>query len=96
MRVVGRNTLHAFCEKHEDALKWIDAWLHETECASWATPQQLKARYASASFLAGNTVIFNVKGNQYRLEVIVAYEVGLVTVVWAGTHDEYDERNRRR
>jgi len=41
-------------------------------------------------------VIFNVKGNQYRLEVIVAYEVGLVTVVWAGTHDEYDERNRRR
>ena len=96
MRVVGRNTLSAFCEKHEDAQKWIDAWLHETECASWPTPQHLKARYASASFLAGNTVIFNVKGNRYRLEVIVAYEVGLVTVVWVGTHAEYEERNSKR
>lgn len=96
MRIVGRNTLDAFCAKHADARKWIEAWLHETEGASWPTPQHIKDRYPSASFLPTNAVIFNVKGNQYRLEVIVAYEAGVVIVVWAGTHAEYDERNRKR
>lgn len=63
---------------------------------SWATPERIKVRYASASFLRGNVVIFNVRGNAYRLEVHVAYRNGIVTVLWAGTHREYDERNRRR
>ena len=63
---------------------------------SWATPQHIKVRYASASFLHGNVVIFNVRGNSYRLEAHVAYRNGIVTVLWAGTHREYDERNRRR
>ena len=55
---------------------------------SWATPQRIKVRYASASFLHGNVVIFNVRGNAYRLEAHVAYRNGIVVV--------YDERNRRR
>jgi mRNA interferase HigB len=96
MRVVGRKVLDAFCAKHADARRWIEAWLHETEGALWLTPQHVKSRYATGSFLPSNTVIFNVKGNQYRLEVVVAYQVGVVSVVWAGTHAEYDERNRKR
>ncbi len=63
---------------------------------SWETPQRIKARYASASFLPSNVVIFNVRGNAYRLEVHVAYRNRIVTVLWLGTHREYDERNRRR
>ena len=62
----------------------------------WATPQRTKVRYASASFLRGNVVIFDVRGNACRLEAHVAYRNGIVTVLWAGTHREYDERNRRR
>jgi mRNA interferase HigB len=96
MRIVGRDVLDAFCAKHPDGRRWIEAWLHEADAAVWLTPQDIKNRYASASFLAGNTVIFNVKGNQYRLEVVFAYYVGVVSVVWAGTHSEYDERNRGR
>ena len=96
MRVVGRNVLDSFCARHADARRWIEAWLHETEAALWLTQQHIKSRYATCSFLPSNTVIFNVKGNQYRLEVVVAYEVGIVSVVWAGTHAEYDERNRKR
>jgi mRNA interferase HigB len=56
----------------------------------------MKNRYAAASFLAGNIVIFNIKGNDYRLEVTVAYRTGIVVVDWIGTHAEYDARNRRR
>jgi len=96
MRLVGRDKLDAFCVKHADARKWIETWLADVEAAVWATPQEIKDRYASASFLASNVVIFNVKGNDYRLEVMVAYKTGVVIVRWIGTHAEYNARIRSR
>ena len=96
MRVVGRDRLQAFGEKHADARKWIENWLADVELSSWATPHDVKQRHASASFLGDNTVIFNVKGNDYRLETKIAYRTGIVVVQWIGTHAEYDKRNRRR
>jgi mRNA interferase HigB len=92
MKVVGRGVLTAFCTKHTDALSWIEHWLSEAEEATWKSPQDIKLRYSSASFLSGNRVIFNVKGNLYRLDVTVAYKTSTVVVVWAGTHAEYDKR----
>lgn len=96
MKVAGRQVLDAFCRRHADARAWIENWLADAESASWKTPSDVKASYASASFLADNTVIFNVKGNVYRLEAAIAYRVGVVSVNWAGTHAAYDARNRRR
>ena len=96
MKVVGRKRLAAFCGKHADARKWIENWLAEIESASWATPNEVKRRYAAASLLGRNLIIFNVKGNDYRLEVSVAYRTSVVTVIWAGTHAEYDKRNTNR
>jgi mRNA interferase HigB len=96
MRIVGRDRLDVFCLKHADARQWIEAWLHESESLSWATPQDVRNRFPSASFLLGNVVIFNVRGNNYRLEVHVDFRNGIATVLWVGTHREYDERNRRR
>lgn len=96
MRIVGRHRLDAFCSSYPDARPWVEAWLLETEGVSWTTPQDIKDRYATASFLPGNVVIFNVRGNNYRLEIHVAFRSGIVTVVWAGTHRDYDVRNRRR
>lgn len=96
MRIVGRELLDRFCSKHTDARPWIIGWLSDTESTTWTTPQAIKDRYASVSFLRGNTVIFNVKGNDYRLEVVVAYRTGIVSVKWIGTHAEYDERNAKR
>ena len=96
MRIVGRDKLDEFCTKHAAARKWIEVWLHETGTVRWMSPQDVKNRHASVSFLAANTVIFNVKGNDYRLEVTVAYKVGVVSIVWIGTHAEYDDRNRKR
>ena len=96
MWIVGRDRLDSFCLMHADARPWIEAWLHETESVSWLTPRDIRDRHASASFLHGNIVIFNVRGNSYRLEVQVAFRHGIVTVLWIGTHADYDKRNRRR
>lgn len=66
------------------------------ELAAWTKPRDIRSQYASASFLADSVVIFSVKGNAYRLEVAVAYRTGIVSIRWAGTHREYDQRNRKR
>lgn len=96
MKIAGRNLLDDFCAKHADARPWIENWLADAEAAKWATPQDIKNRYSSASFLDNNTVVFNVKGNRYRLEVTCAYQVRVVFVKWVGTHSDYDSRNSRR
>lgn len=92
MRLVGRNTLDEFTNAHSDARAWIENWIADTEAARWLTPQDIKNSYASASFLSNRIVIFNVKGNRYRLEVQVAYNAGVVIVKWAGTHANYTKR----
>ena len=92
MRITGRDELDEFSGAHADARSWINAWIADVETAVWKTPQDIKTDYASASFLANNIVIFNVKGNRYRLEVRIAYNTGIVVVRWAGTHAEYTKR----
>jgi len=94
MKVVGRNRLQAFCEKHADARKWVENWLSDAGASSWLTSIDIKRRYASASFLAENKVIFNVKGNDYRMETTIAYRSAIVVVRWIGSHAEYDKRNK--
>lgn len=66
------------------------AWVQEAEAAAWRSPRDIKDRYPAASILANNIVIFNLRGNQYRLEVQVAYHTGKVVVKRIGTHAEYD------
>lgn len=96
MKVLDRERLERFCRKHADARRWIENWLADVENAAWSTPQDIRRSYASASFLPEGVVIFNVKGNAYRLEVSVAYRTEVVVIEWIGTHREYDERNKRR
>jgi mRNA interferase HigB len=96
MRIAGRHILDAFCRKHPDGSNWIENWLADAETAFWSTPSDVRSSYAAASFLAGGVVIFNVKGNSYRLETVIAYRMGVVSVTWVGTHAAYDARNRKR
>ena len=96
MIIFGLNIAEAFCRRHADARSWMENWLADAEAASWKTPHDIKGSYSSASFLAGNVVIFNVKGNAYRLETVIAYKTGVVALTWAGTYAGYDARNRRR
>ena len=66
------------------------AWFDETIQATWKQPADIKAHYASASILKNRRVVFNIKGNDYRLIVAVAYKLGVVYVKFIGTHKQYD------
>jgi mRNA interferase HigB len=92
MLLIGRELLDEFAKAHADARAWIENWIADVEAARWRTPQDIKSTYASASFLENRIVIFNVKGNRYRLEVHVTFNTGIVRVRWAGTHAEYTKR----
>lgn len=96
MKVVGRSRLDAFLKRHADARRWIECWLTDAEAVTWCTPHDIRAQYSSASFIHPNIVIFNVKGNSYRLETTVAYKSQTIVVNWIGTHAEYNQRNRKR
>lgn len=92
MLLVGRDRLDEFTQAHADTRAWIEDWIADVEAARWRMPQDIKDSYASASFLANRILIFNLKGNRYRLEVQVAYNTGVVVVRWVGTHADYTKR----
>lgn len=89
MIVLGKDITTTLKEKHMDVRSQIDAWVAEAEAASWRKPLDIKQRYASASFLPHDCVVFNLKGNKYRLKVQVNYKNQIVVIKNAGTHNEY-------
>ncbi|WP_396621853.1 type II toxin-antitoxin system HigB family toxin [Marinobacter sp. W-8] len=92
MKVLARNKLTDFMRKHASSRKALEAWFAEAERSDWQTPQDIKDRFSSADFLADNRVIFNIKGNHFRLVVKVRYQNGIVVVEWVGTHAEYSKK----
>jgi mRNA interferase HigB len=93
LRVVGVEDLLAFCHRHTDVDQQVKAWIAEAKEARWSRPADIKGRYPSASLLAGDRVVFNLKGNRYRLVVRVNYKIGIVKVQKVGTHADYDKWN---
>lgn len=92
MKLLGRGRLDEFILAHADARAWIAHWITEIEEANWKTSHEIKAKFATASFLKDNVVVFNVKGNKYRLVTHVAYQTAVLVVAWVGTHAEYSKR----
>ena len=93
MRVVAKKRLRDFWEKHEDCEQQLKAWFRETQKAEWKNPNQIKIEYPSASILNENRVVFNIKGNNYRLIVKISYGYQMVWIRFIGTHSEYDKIN---
>jgi len=91
MRVYTPSTLRAHWKRYADAEGPLRAWLADAEKTSWRSPQDIKADYASASILSDDRVVFNIKGNTYRLIVVVSYAYQVVLVKFFGTHAEYDK-----
>lgn len=92
MRLVGKQQLDDFARRHAEIRARLDAWILEVEEAEWNGSVDIKARFPTASFLSENRVIFNIKGNKYRVEVKVSYDVKVVLVRWVGTHAEYSRK----
>jgi mRNA interferase HigB len=91
MRVIALKTIRDFCLRHPDAASALQAWTEEARNASWKAPQDIKNHYRSASFLKGNRVVFNIKGNEYRLVIAMAYQYQAAYIKFVGTHAQYDE-----
>ena len=90
MRVIALKHIRDFCLRHPPAAQALKAWTEEARSSSWRTPQEIKDRYRSASFVGRSRVVFNIKGNEYRLVVAVAYRFAAVYIKFIGTHAEYD------
>ena len=90
MRIISRKALREFWERHPDAQQALQAWYADAKFASWRTPADIKRVYRNASIVANNRVVFNIKGNRYRLIVAINYEYGIVYIRFVGTHEEYD------
>lgn len=91
MRVIAKPVLRAFWEKHKDSEQALKSWYKEAEDANWKVPGAIKARYPEASILKENRVVFNIKGNKYRLVVRLNYDYGIVWIRFIGTHRQYDQ-----
>jgi mRNA interferase HigB len=96
MRIIARRTLRAFVSsragyKDYAALKTaLDAWFHEVCKAQWKNTADVKRRYATASVVSAERIVFNIKGNAYRLVVAIDFEKRIVWIKWIGTHRDYD------
>ena len=99
MRIIARRSLHNFIAKqagHKDqpALKAaLDSWFAEVSRAGWTNTAEVKRLYATASIISSDRIVFNIKGNDYRLVVSVDFGRAIVWIKWIGTHKEYDRIN---
>ena len=91
MRIISRKVLREFWEIHPDAQQPLQAWYADVKKADWQSPMDIKNVYRNASIVANNRVVFNIKGNKYRLVVAVQYEYRLVYIRFVGTHQAYDK-----
>ncbi len=91
MRIIARKTLRTFWERYPDAEQALKAWYHDTQHATWTTPNDIRQGYATASIIANNRVVFNIRGNHYRLVVAINYAYQIVYIRFVGTHHDYDQ-----
>lgn len=93
MRILSKSALRAFWERHPDAEQPLSDWHSVAEKADWSSPNQVKQRYPDASIISDNRVVFNIKGNTYRLVTRMSYPYRRVYIRFVGTHAEYDRIN---
>lgn len=93
MNVISKRTLVLFYEQYPEARAALEVWYADARKAIWSTPDDIKKLYASASFLKDNRVVFNIKGNDFRLIVHIDYPRKIVRVKFVGTHSQYDKIN---
>lgn len=96
MRVVAKSTLRDFWMIHKDCEDQLKSWCDEAEKSNWNSPNDIKAEFPSASILPDNRMVFNIKGNTYRLVVKINYKFGIVWIRFIGTHGEYDKINAEK
>lgn len=96
MRVIAKSTLKNFWTRYSDCEEQLKAWYQEVSGTNWKSPADIKRLYPSASIIADNRVVFNIKGNTYRLVVKVNYDYALLWIRFIGTHAQYDKIDAKK
>ncbi len=93
MRIIKEQTLVQKCQNHKykAARESLQSWIYEVRHSQWVDSAELKAKYRNASVITSKRVVFNIKGNEYRLIVDIEFKLKIVFIVWFGTHAEYDK-----
>ena len=92
-RIIAKKTLREFWLKHSDSEQYLKTWYETTKNSNWTSPNEVKQTYINASILKDNRVVFNIKGNSYRLIVKFNYKRQWAFIRFLGTHAEYDRIN---
>jgi mRNA interferase HigB len=90
MRIISRKTLREFWERHPDAEQPLQAWYADAKASKWRYPSDIKSVYRNASFVGNDRIVFNIKGNTYRLVVAIQYQFGIVYIRFVGSHEQYN------
>jgi len=90
-RIIAKRTLREYWEKHADCEQYLKTWFDTARTSKWESPSDIKKTYANASILKDGRVVFNIKGNSYRLVIKFNYGKQWAFVRFIGTHSEYDK-----
>lgn len=93
MRIISRKTLKTFWAAHRQSERALRTWFHQTKLARWNSFQDIKHAFPTADIRPNNRIIFNIKGNTYRLIAKIHFNTGIVFIRFVGTHAEYDRIN---
>jgi mRNA interferase HigB len=102
MRIIARRSLREFVDRrighkdHSALASGLNAWFSEVNKAKWRNASDVRKLYATASIISNDRIVFNIKGNDYRLVVAVDCEKSIVWIKWIGTHSEYDRINVKK
>lgn len=90
-RIFAKSTLRKYWEKKPETEQYLKTWYDTALKADWKSPHDVKNTYANASILKNNRIVFNIKGNEYRLVAKINYERQWLFIRFIGTHKEYDQ-----
>ena len=95
LRIIAKKVLREFWGRHNDCEQQLKAWFQEASKAECTNPNEIKAEYPSASVIGNDRIVFNIKGNSYRLIVKINFDYQMVWIRFIGTHSEYDRVNAK-
>lgn len=91
MNIRGSIIIEDFCKKHSDIISTLSKWVDDVSNAKWTSHNDLKNDYPSADYVGNKRYVFNIKGNHYRLAIVVVFIAEIVEIRFIGTHAEYDK-----
>lgn len=90
MRIISRNKIIEYYNEHPDSKTALEEWYQKVKKAEWTCFNDIKRMFNSVDSVGNQHYVFNIKGNNYRLIVVIKFTIKTVLIRFIGTHTEYD------